>query len=108
MYRAWGRIGTTVGSFNVKKMNDLQDAKQEFKSTFEKMTGNKWEMRYSMAVKPGAYNLVDVNYEVRQEQITDLCQFVADSSLKPAVAELMAIIFNVQAMEKMMLEYQVS
>ncbi|GLV34377.1 Poly-(ADP-ribose) polymerase [Carabus blaptoides fortunei] len=105
IYKGWGRIGTSIGSCKVSEISSLNEAKKSFKDLFKEKTGNVWEGRHHFVKKPGKFSYVEVDYQAQKEEI-DLNNRVADSSLAPAVAQLMAMIFNVQTMEKVMLEYE--
>lgn len=61
-----------------------------------------------MKKKPGLFTYIEVDYAASKEEIQNLEEHVAGSTLNPAVAHLIAIIFNVASMEKLMLEYSVS
>lgn len=89
-------------------MESLLAAKNEFKDCFKEKTGNKWENRFSTLNRSRVYTLIDVSYDAKTEEIQDLGSFIPESQLKLAVAELISIIFSVQSMNNLMLEYEVS
>lgn len=57
--------------------------------------------------KAGRYTYVEVDYNATKEEV-NLENYVADASIHPAIAHLISFIFNVRAMEKVLLEYSVS
>lgn len=108
VFRSWGRTGTEVGGCNCNKMESLLAAKNEFKDCFKEKTGNKWENRFSTLNRSRGYTLIDVSYDAKTEEIQDLGSFIPESQLKLAVAELISIIFSVQSMNNLMLEYELN
>jgi len=62
VFRAWGRIGTTIGGFKTTKFDTLEDAKTEFKFYFEDQTGNEWKNRNHFIKMPGKKVPVDTDY----------------------------------------------
>lgn len=52
MFRAWGRIGTTIGGTKLDSMNSLQEAIKLFKHKYADETGNQWEQRHNFKKMP--------------------------------------------------------
>lgn len=120
----WGRVGES-GQNKRLGDGDLDDALREFDKKFKDKTGNLWENR-SQPAKAKKYTLIEISYEESEEE-EDLpgagerrTSKVSTSSsgssksiettLPPAVAKLMALIFNVDLFDSALaeLEYDVN
>ncbi|GLH03003.1 Poly [ADP-ribose] polymerase [Gryllus bimaculatus] len=104
-FRAWGRIGTTIGG---NKLNEgtLNEMLQEFKTVYEEKTGNMWEDRHHFVKVPGKMYPVDVDYsDGNDEALNDMTSDVPSKLQKP-VQELIKLMFDVNAMKKVMQEFE--
>ncbi|KAK7863506.1 hypothetical protein R5R35_009060 [Gryllus longicercus] len=104
-FRAWGRIGTTIGG---NKLNEgtLNEMLQEFKTVYEEKTGNMWEDRHHFVKVPGKMYPVDVDYsDGNDDALNDMTSDVPSKLPKP-VQELIKLMFDVNAMKKVMQEFE--
>ena len=62
MFRAWGRLGTTVGGNKLQEFDSIHDAVKEFKRLYEDKTGNRWENRQHFQKVPGRFYPMDLDY----------------------------------------------
>ncbi|KAK8763975.1 hypothetical protein V5799_033404 [Amblyomma americanum] len=106
VFRAWGRVGTSVGGHKVEEMDSLHEAKNHFKSLFEEKTGNLWEDRKDFVKQPNRFYPLELDYgqeSVDKKQLKP-CK---DSKLHTAVQQLICLIFDVNNFEKTMLEFEI-
>lgn len=61
IFRAYGRIGTTIGGAKTDPQSGLIEARNLFTSKFHELTGNKWGDKF--VKKAGKYTMLDVDYE---------------------------------------------
>lgn len=63
-FRAWGRIGTTIGGTKIEPCHTVMEAIDSFKLHFSDKTGNSWESNCegNFVKRPGKYYPVDIDY----------------------------------------------
>lgn len=106
IFRAWGRIGTTIGGNKVDKFNSLAEAQDLFFELYNDKTGNIWQFRQNFNKKPGKMYPIDVDYG-QDEDVKYLdTHSNIKSKLEPAVQDLIKMIFDVETMKKTMLEFE--
>ncbi|XP_055640621.1 poly [ADP-ribose] polymerase [Toxorhynchites rutilus septentrionalis] len=107
-FRAWGRIGTTIGGNKLEKCSTAIDAINSFKYHFEEKSGNPWESQLegTFCKRPGLYYPVDIDYG--DEKTKKLAENTSNikSKLEPAVQDLVRMLFDVDTMKKVMLEFE--
>uniref|UniRef100_A0AAG5CYC8 Poly [ADP-ribose] polymerase n=2 Tax=Anopheles atroparvus TaxID=41427 RepID=A0AAG5CYC8_ANOAO len=106
LFRAWGRIGTTIGGTKVEIHKTVYDAMQAFEDLFEEKTGNEWERHDSKYAKcPGMFYPIEIDYSEKKTK-----RLAEDSKIKsklvPAVQDLVRMLFDVDAMNRVMLEFE--
>lgn len=86
-----------------ENMTDLHSAKSLFKSLYCEKSGNMWEMRNNFVKVPGRMYPIDVDYgeETEKFEIVE-----TESKLHPSVQDLIKMIFDVNSMKKLMLEFE--
>ncbi|RZB77497.1 poly-(ADP-ribose) polymerase [Asbolus verrucosus] len=105
VFRSWGRIGTTIGSNKLEKFDSLYDARTSFMQNYEEKTGNSWDDRHVFQKVPGLFYPIDIDYgDDNQAQSMDIVE--SSSKLPLPVQDLIKIIFDVNAMKKVMLEFE--
>ncbi|GAB0091469.1 Poly [Sergentomyia squamirostris] len=105
LFRAWGRIGTTIGGKKVDNFNSLESAKQEFEDLYFERTGNMWFMRKQFKKQPNMYYELDIDYgDDKTKEMT--MESSIPSKLQPPVQKLIKKIFDINAMKKVMLEFE--
>lgn len=62
LFRAWGRIGTTIGGNKLEKMSTLQTAQNSFEDLYLEKSGNHWENRACFVKVPGKMYPIDIDY----------------------------------------------
>lgn len=92
-----------IGS-KVENMNSLHEAKQHFKALYEEKTGNMWDMRDDFVKVPGRFYPIDVDYGEEDSQNLDIVE--SESKLPMPVQDLIKMIFDVNSMKKLMLEFE--
>ncbi|XP_059610160.1 poly [ADP-ribose] polymerase [Phlebotomus argentipes] len=104
IFRAWGRIGTTIGSNKLSNYRDLSEAMVEFESQYLDKTGNDWGVG-KFKKQPGKYFELDIDYG---DNGMDNMSMVSDipSKLDLPVQNLIRMIFDIDAMKKVMLEFE--
>lgn len=106
-FRAWGRIGTTIGGNKLEKCDTAIDAVESFKYHFHDKTGNKWDSHCngSFSKRPGLYYPVDIDYgDEKTKKLAENNNI--QSNLEPAVQDLVRMLFDVDTMKKVMLEFE--
>ncbi|KRY89944.1 Poly [ADP-ribose] polymerase 1 [Trichinella pseudospiralis] len=103
--RAWGRIGTTIGSHLLESFDTALEAVEFFCEVYLEKTGNGWNskkfVKYSNKFYP-----VKIDYFTKIPSPPKI-KPGSKSTLPKAVKELMKLIFNVQAFKHTMLEFSV-
>ncbi|XP_058823403.1 poly [ADP-ribose] polymerase [Topomyia yanbarensis] len=106
-FRSWGRIGTTIGGNKLEDCATLVDAIASFKHHFKDKTGNSWESYCSGTIEKrnGLYYPVDIDYgDEKSKKLTQNNNI--KSKLEPAVQDLVQMLFDVDTMKKVMLEFE--
>lgn len=103
IFRAWGRIGTKIGGNKTESFHDANEAIFRFQEIYEEQTGNVFGTK-NFRKLPDRYYPVEVDYG--DEQIKKLSVDRAiKSKLEPAVQDLIKLLFDVNAMKRVMLEF---
>ncbi|TKR96943.1 hypothetical protein L596_010887 [Steinernema carpocapsae] len=108
LFRSWGRIGTTIGGCKTESFgSDLDAAKEAFEFQFHEKSGNEWSHVENFKKKAGFMDLLEM--EMLQDKKTDLKLNLEESKSKlhRSIQELMAMIFDVDAMKDVMKEMEV-
>lgn len=82
----------------------LHLAKSEFEALYEEKTGNMWELRHNFHKIPGLMYPIDVDYGEEEKQNLDIVE--SESSLPEPIQNLIRMIFDVNSMKKLMLEFE--
>ncbi|KAG7202334.1 hypothetical protein KM043_018664 [Ampulex compressa] len=105
LFRSWGRIGTTVGSTKLENM-PIDECIQKFETLYEEKTGNKWYEREYFVKVPHKMYPIDVDLG-DDENASKLLESNIKSNLNKPLQDLIRLIFNVENMKKVMLEYEI-
>ncbi|XP_058169073.1 poly [ADP-ribose] polymerase-like [Anopheles ziemanni] len=106
LFRAWGRIGTTIGSHKLQEFKNANGAVEEFHELFFQKTRNNW-IRHDSPYKKQAGLFFPIEIDYSEKNMKSLTEDSAvKSNLKPAVQDLMRMIFNVEEMNRVMLEFE--
>ncbi|XP_063621514.1 poly [ADP-ribose] polymerase [Cydia splendana] len=105
-FRAWGRIGTTIGSNKLEDCRSADEAIMKFEELFEEKTENYWDPnRKHIRKVPGAYYPVEVDYEEEESKAAPLHTDTA-CKLPMPVQKLITHIFDISVMKKTLLEFE--
>ncbi|XP_072398728.1 poly [ADP-ribose] polymerase [Diabrotica undecimpunctata] len=104
VFRSWGRIGTTIGNTKLQKMDSLYHAKHVFEEVYEEKSGNAWGRRHNFKKIPGRMYPIEMDYGEEEAQKLDIVE--SESKLHPRVQDLIKIMFDVNTMQKLMLEFE--
>ncbi|XP_049283298.1 poly [ADP-ribose] polymerase [Anopheles funestus] len=106
LFRSWGRIGTTIGGTKVENHSTAEDAMLSFEELFLEKTDNDWNRHDSVYHKmPGMFYPIEIDYsETKTKRLAENSAF--KSKLAPAVQELVRMLFDVDAMNRVMLEFE--
>ncbi|KAF5305635.1 hypothetical protein FQR65_LT07716 [Abscondita terminalis] len=107
LFRAWGRTGTTIGSTKLEDFDTLYDAKKEFYRIYEEKTGNDWNNRSNFVKVPNRMYPIDLDYGEDDEAKLNIDLEIPSKLSKP-VQNLIQLIFNVDNMKKVMLEFELN
>ena len=103
-FRAWGRIGTSIGDHRLEDLS-LDDCIDKFHALYLEKTGNHWQDRNNFVKKPGLMHPIDVDHG---EEDPNFGKFESsiESKLKKPVQDLIKLIFDVDTMKKVMMEFE--
>lgn len=104
VFRSWGRIGTTIGGNLVDSFSTLGEAKQRFHEIYEEKSGNEWENRKHFVKVPGRMYPIDIEY-VEDDSALQVDNQVPSKLAEP-VQKLIKMIFDINAMKQVMLEFE--
>lgn len=104
VFRSWGRIGTTIGDKLLQKFSSLGEAKQRFYEIYEEKSGNDWHNRKHFVKVPGRMYPIDIEY------VDDDSALQVDNQIPSKLAEpvqnLIKMIFDINAMKQVMMEFE--
>ena len=69
MFRAWGRVGTTIGGNKLEKFSSKAPAVESFKALFEEKTGNSWHERNAFIKFPNKFYPLDIDYGIEEAEV---------------------------------------
>lgn len=104
VFRAWGRIGTTIGRNKLENFHDLHVAKCTFEELYFAQTGNHFNLRDNFQKKPGLYFPIDVDF-AEDTKIDLNAEHKVKSKLHQSVQDLIKLIFDIDTMKQTMLEF---
>lgn len=108
VFRKWGRIGTTQGGNKLEEKSTLSDALLEFKQLYREKSGNDWDQRHKFVKRASLLYPIDIDHGGDQQDTNkNLLQSNIESKLKPPVQDLMRLIFDIEEMKKVMMEYEI-
>lgn len=112
LFRKWGRVGTDIGSNKVQHFSSSPPAVQDFKKLFAEKTGNTWERRDSFVKQPRLFYPVEIDYgNESNNKIDELLKGGQSGEYKgklhPKVRDLTSFLFDVTAMQKVLLEMEI-
>ena len=109
LFRAWGRVGTTIGGNKLESFVSKATAVQAFLDLYADKTGNEWEDRANFVKVPNKFYPLDIDYGTEDDTEVKLDASAGSrSKLSEAVQKLIRLIFDIESMKKAMLEYEVT
>ncbi|CAH1792738.1 unnamed protein product [Owenia fusiformis] len=109
VFRAWGRVGTTIGGNKTERYSSKAGALSQFLTLYSEKTGNDWEDRKNFVKHPNRFYPLDIDYgedEVDDSKNLKL-KSKSSSKLPVSVQDLVRILFDVEQMKKAMLEFEI-
>ncbi|XP_055309208.1 poly [ADP-ribose] polymerase [Sitodiplosis mosellana] len=103
VFRSWGRISTTIGSTKLETYGSLEQAREAFEQIYEERTGNFFGEK-KFVKYPGKYYKMDIDYG-EEEEVRKLTESKIKSTLATPVQDLIKLLFDVNMMKQMMLEF---
>lgn len=108
LFRAWGRVGTTIGGNKVERYGSVDTLLEGFKQLYAEKTGNEWHDRKNFKKYPNKFYPLDIDYgQEDDEVIKKLDKKSSRSKLPKAVQDLVCLIFDVESMKKAMMEFEI-
>ncbi|KAF6773038.1 hypothetical protein AHF37_07707 [Paragonimus kellicotti] len=108
VFRAWGRIGTTIGGTKVEKFTTASAARHAFEELYFEKTGNEWKDRENFQKKPGKFYEMELDYADVEEKSQKLSQnYSIPSKLDTSLQQLIQFICDIESMKQTMIEFEV-
>ncbi|ODN00096.1 Poly [ADP-ribose] polymerase [Orchesella cincta] len=104
VFRAWGRIGTTIGGHQTDPQGCQEDAIDLFCEKYKEKTGNVWGTKF--VKKPGCYIVLDIDYGQSEQEQKQLIPSLENSRLPLPVQSLISLIFDVNIMKQTLMEFE--
>ena len=107
VYRAWGRLGTTIGDDKTEQFLSKNVAIENFEEVYLDKTGNEWSNRSKFEKKAGKFAPVEVNYEDNSscDEVQDFDK--GESKLPVPLQNLIKLIANFENLKRDMLEFEI-
>uniref|UniRef100_A0A7R8Z663 Poly [ADP-ribose] polymerase n=1 Tax=Timema douglasi TaxID=61478 RepID=A0A7R8Z663_TIMDO len=106
VFRAWGRIGTTIGGKKVEDFDSKEEAIKNYESLFLDKTGNRWRDRKNFVKKPKKFFPIDIDYEDESSSLKLDSKSTVESKLAKPVQDLVQMLFDINTMKKVMIEFE--
>ncbi|CAH8596969.1 unnamed protein product [Schistosoma bovis] len=105
VFRAWGRIGTSIGGTKIESFPNATSARSTFKEIYFEKTGNEWEDRKNFRKMPHKFYELELDYNSsKKNEIQTISNIPC--KLHPALQSLLKFICDVKSMEKTMAEFE--
>lgn len=104
VFRAWGRIGTTIGGNKLERFSNLIEAQESFKYYYLEKTGNQFENRANFVKVPHCMYPIDIDYS-DNDKINLNAEHNVKSKLPEAVQNIIKLMFDVDTMKRTMMEF---
>ncbi|CAG0918266.1 unnamed protein product [Notodromas monacha] len=105
VFRAWGRIGTTIGGNKVDDFgSSLDDALELFTMHYEEKSGNSWRNHKAFQKVPG--KMAPLEMHDGDDVDAPALPTTHSTTLKQEVENLIRLIFDVKKMREAMLEFE--
>jgi len=104
VFRAWGRIGSTIGGTKLSPFHTFDAALEEFSQIYLERTGNEWSNRANFIRNPRKYCPVDIDYGASTS--SSETKLTGDSLLPSSVQNIIKMIFDIQTMKSDLKEFE--
>ncbi|TKR59980.1 hypothetical protein L596_029582 [Steinernema carpocapsae] len=106
LFRSWGRIGTNQGGSKTESYGaNLDGAKREFERQFKDKSGNVWGEPFEK--KAGFMDQLEMDVFEDEEEEKKLSAKDSNSKLHKSIQELVALMFDIDAMKASMREMEI-
>lgn len=106
LFRSWGRVGTTIGGNKMEDFKDAVKAVSAFEELYLEKTGNEWKNRDNFVKQAGCFYPLDIDYGQDDKEMKSL-KPDENCKLPKPVQQLICLIFDIEAMKKTMLEFEI-
>ncbi|XP_032579281.1 poly [ADP-ribose] polymerase isoform X2 [Drosophila sechellia] len=106
IFRSWGRIGTNIGNSKLEEFDTSESAKRNFKEIYADKTGNEYDQRDNFVKIAGRMYPIEIQYDDDQKLVKHNSHFNT-SKLEISVQNLMKLIFDVDSMNKTLMEFHI-
>ncbi|KAF5405982.1 Poly [ADP-ribose] polymerase [Paragonimus heterotremus] len=107
LFRAWGRIGTTIGGTKVEKFTTASAARHAFEDLYLEKTGNEWKDRKNFQKKPNKFYEMELDYADVEEKSQKLSlDHSVPSKLDTSLQQLIQFICDIESMKQTMIEFE--
>ena len=62
VFRAWGRVGTTIGGNKLETFGSVKSCKAQFHALYQEKTGNCWADRKNFQKYPNKFFPIEMDY----------------------------------------------
>ena len=105
LFRAWGRIGTTIGGSKVEDYYNVEEAVRAFDTIYEEKSGKPFLSTNKDKIA-GKFYPLDIDYGKETESIK-LDAKESKSKLNEAVKNLISLLFDIERMKSTLVEFEV-
>ncbi|XP_046355890.2 poly [ADP-ribose] polymerase 1-like [Haliotis rufescens] len=107
IFRAWGRVGTTIGGNKLEKCGSRNKAIESFKALYGEKTNNNFDDRKNFQKFPNKFYPLDIDYGQDEDAVKSIDRSSSKSKLPKEVQDLICLIFDVESMKKAMMEFEI-
>jgi len=107
LFRAWGRVGTTIGGNKLQRYSTVSEALEDFKALYAEKTGNEWADRKNFAKQPNKFYPLDIDYGQDDEELQSKIVPGSISKLSTPVQDIIKMIFDIEAMKNALVEFEI-
>ncbi|KAL5008566.1 hypothetical protein ScPMuIL_014147 [Solemya velum] len=106
IFRAWGRVGTTIGGNKVERCGSRRTAIESFKQLYAEKTNNEWDNRKDFKKQPNKFYPLEIDYG-EDDGAVQKVKMSSTSKLAKEIQDIVCMIFDVESMKKAMAEFEI-
>ncbi|CAF0920722.1 unnamed protein product [Brachionus calyciflorus] len=111
LFRAWGRVGTTIGGNKLENYSKKHDVINDFCALYLDKTGNTWDSRKYATKQPNKFYPLEMDYgnddeDSAMSKLNDE-NYNSISKLAKPIQNLIKLIFNIETMKQQMKEFEI-